>query len=81
MQFGLPIVATNVGDIPEIIDDGTNGRLVEPERTGELLAAITAILDDTAELERMRTANRKKSALFGADRMADAYDAIYRSIV
>ena len=81
MQFGLPIVATNVGGIPEIIDDGTNGRLVEPERTGELLAAITAILDDPAEMERMRTANRKKSALFGADRMADAYEAIYRSIV
>ena len=81
MHFGLPIVATNVGGIPEIIDDGTNGRLVEAERTDQLLAAITAILDDPAELDRMRTANQKKSALFGADRMADAYEEIYRSIV
>jgi len=81
MQFGLPIVATNVGGIPEIIDDGTNGRLVEPERSDQLLAAITAILDDPAELQRMRVANQKKSALFSAGRMADAYEAIYRSIV
>jgi glycosyltransferase involved in cell wall biosynthesis len=81
MRFGLPIVATNVGGIPEIIDDGTNGRLVEAERADQLLAAITAILDDPAELHRMRMANQKKSALFGADRMADAYEEIYRSIV
>ena len=81
MQFGLPIVATNVGGIPEIIDDGTNGRLVEPEQPEQLLAAIAAILGDATELHRMRTANQEKSALFSADRMADAYEAIYRSIV
>ncbi len=81
MRFGLPIVATNVGGIPEVIDDGTNGLLVEAERADQVLAAITAILDDPAKLRKMRIANREKSALFGADRMADAYEAIYRSIV
>ncbi len=81
MQFGLPIVATNVGGIPEIIDDGTNGRLVEPGQPDQLLAAIAAILDDATALQRMRIANQEKSALFSADRMADAYEEISRSIV
>ena len=80
MQFGLPIVASNIGGIPEIVEDGANGRLIEPEDAAGLYAAVEALLGDPDELAAMRDRNRQKSRDFGPARMADAYEAIYREI-
>lgn len=41
-----PVVATKTGGIPEIIQSGVNGILVEPERPGELAHAISTVLTD-----------------------------------
>ncbi len=81
MHFGLPIVASNVGGIPEIIDDGTNGRLIRPERVDELYDAMAFILDDESRVASISHANKKKAANFGAGRMVDAYEEIYRQIL
>lgn len=79
MHFGLPIVATNRGGIPEVVENGVNGLLIEPERADQLFDGIAAIVDDPARAEAMGDANIAKSARFSADRMADAYEAIYRN--
>ena len=79
MQFGLPVVATRVGGIPEFVEDGVNGRLVSPERPAELMAAIEAVLADEAGLGAMRERNRVKAAKYDAAHMADAYEALYRA--
>lgn len=44
-SFGLPVIATRVGGIPEQIEDGTSGWLVEPGSEKELTAAIREALD------------------------------------
>lgn len=46
MSSGLPLVGTNVGGIPEIIDDGVSGLLVEPRRPDQLAAAYLRLLGD-----------------------------------
>jgi len=46
MSHGLPIVASNVGGIPEIIDDGDNGLLVPAASPGELAKAIKKLIED-----------------------------------
>jgi len=48
MQAGLPIVATKVGGLPEIIQNGQNGLLVNPGKPAELAAAIMLFLADPA---------------------------------
>ncbi|MFZ1908345.1 MAG: glycosyltransferase family 4 protein, partial [Burkholderiales bacterium] len=45
MAAGLPVVATNVGAIPEMIEDGETGLLLDPRRPDRLAAAIARLLD------------------------------------
>jgi glycosyltransferase involved in cell wall biosynthesis len=80
MQFGLPIVASNVDGIPDIVEDGVNGHLVEPENAEQLLEGIRAILADTSGRREMGSLNREKAGLYGSARMADSYETVYREI-
>jgi glycosyltransferase involved in cell wall biosynthesis len=46
MDAGKPIVATDVGGIPEVIEDGVHGVLVPPRDEAALAAALTRLLED-----------------------------------
>jgi glycosyltransferase involved in cell wall biosynthesis len=52
MSFGLPIVATRVGAIPELVQDGVNGLLVPPADPAALAEAIRRVLDSPALQEQ-----------------------------
>lgn len=81
LHFGLPIVATRVGGIPEVVDDGINGVLVaagDADAIGRALAGLAGASDEVA---RIAAANREKAAAFSAEVMADRYEAIYRSVL
>ncbi len=71
MAFGLPVVATAVGAIPEIVADGETGLLVPPRDPAALAAACAALLADPARARRMGEAGRARVAVqFGWDRAA-----------
>jgi glycosyltransferase involved in cell wall biosynthesis len=52
----VPIVATNVGGIPELIQDNVNGLLVAPENPEQLLETINKLLDDKESMKRFSQA-------------------------
>ncbi len=81
MQFGLPIVATRVGGIPEVVEDGVNGILIDPEAADQLFAGIERLAKRSPEVDAMHLANRARAASYSATRMADAYERLYRSIL
>ncbi|OLB61495.1 MAG: hypothetical protein AUI11_09460 [Acidobacteria bacterium 13_2_20CM_2_66_4] len=58
MARGVPVVATRVGGIPDVIEDGVNGLLVDPGQPESLARAITAMLTDDALRTRLREAAR-----------------------
>jgi glycosyltransferase involved in cell wall biosynthesis len=58
MSCGLPIIATRVGGIPEIIDNGRNGLLVPPNDVKKLAESMLAIATDSGLRERLSKAAR-----------------------
>ncbi|SFS06567.1 Glycosyltransferase involved in cell wall bisynthesis [Halomicrobium zhouii] len=48
-----PVIATRVGGIPEVVEDGETGLLCEPKRPSDLAIAIERLATDTSERERL----------------------------
>jgi glycosyltransferase involved in cell wall biosynthesis len=61
MACGLPVVGTRVGGIPVIVEDGTNGLLVEPRSDAELAAAINRLLENRDQASRMGAASLSRA--------------------
>jgi len=59
MASGLPVVATTVGGLPEVVHPGENGRLVPPDHPDELAAALGDMLDDPGLRRRLGLNGRK----------------------
>ena len=77
MGTGLPIVASRVGGIPDMISDGESGLLVEPEPQS-ICAGLTRLVGDAALRQRLGLAARKQSQVFSAEHMAREYLSCYR---
>src|SRR5581483_11652405 len=45
MALGKPVVATRVGGVPEVVDDGRSGRLVPRDDAPALASAVASVLD------------------------------------
>ena len=58
MASGLPVVATRIAGIPELVEDGVSGRLVPPGNLAALSEAIAALLDDPAAARAMGESGR-----------------------
>lgn len=61
MSSGTPVIATRVGGIPELVDDGITGVLVPPRDQNALAEAITALLSEPERRERMGRFAREKA--------------------
>ena len=60
LAAGLPVVASDVGGIPELVRPGVNGLLVKPGNPHDLAAAISKLIDDS-KLRRRLASNARKS--------------------
>jgi type III pantothenate kinase len=60
MASQTPVVATRVGGMVDVVEEGVSGLLVEPDDVGELAAAIRSLLDDPERRRRMGRAARAR---------------------
>lgn len=80
MSFALPIVATRVDGIPEIVRHDVNGLLVAPANDAELAAAIARLADDAGLRQRLGASGQKVAADYTPESMAQRYRALYQEI-
>jgi glycosyltransferase involved in cell wall biosynthesis len=82
MACGKPVVGTNTGGIPEVIEDGVTGLLVEPRHPEALAEAITILLRDDGLRTRMGAAGLARvREHFTVDRMIEATIAVYEQVL
>jgi glycosyltransferase involved in cell wall biosynthesis len=67
MASGLPIVATNVGDISSFVENAVNGFLVEPGRASEIAEKVLLLLQDRRLCDHMAQNNLSKAKLYSWD--------------
>lgn len=81
MSVGLPCIASRVGGVQELITDGVNGRLVEPEDPRALAEALLQLLSDQEEAGRLGAAARQTvEQHYSFRQMVDRYAACYQGL-
>lgn len=77
--FRKPVLVTRTGALPEYVEDGQTGRVVEPDHPATLARALAEMLSDTAALAQMGAAGR---AWYDAQRIIEGQTllAMYRRV-
>jgi glycosyltransferase involved in cell wall biosynthesis len=78
MFAGKPIVASEVGGIPEVITSGQDGLLVPAGDAGAIAVALRDLLRDGGRREQLgRAARERAESAFGVGSMTERYEALY----
>lgn len=80
MASGLPIVATTVRGLPEIIENDENGFLVEPKNPKRIAEKVLLLLEDNELRKRISGKNKEQSKSFSWDNTVDSLEKIYKQI-
>jgi glycosyltransferase involved in cell wall biosynthesis len=82
MAAGVPVVATNVGGNPEVVQEGTTGFLVPPQNPEVLAERICRVLEDRALAARFGEAGRRRVAEhFSVERMLRETERLYLTLL
>jgi glycosyltransferase involved in cell wall biosynthesis len=81
MAAGRPVVATRVGGVPDVIDDGRTGLLAPAADVPAVAAAISSILQTPNFARNLVRWGREASGRFGLDRLADDLAGLYGELL
>jgi alpha-maltose-1-phosphate synthase len=81
MACGLPVVATAVGGIPDVVTDGESGRLVPPEDAEALAAALVELGRDEALRDKLGEAAHARAESFSSAVARERLLAVYADLV
>ena len=81
MASGRPIIGTNIGGTPQVIEHGKNGLLVEPNDPKQLANAIEQILGDNILAQSLADYGANKAQSFSWDIQAKKYDELFQTIL
>ena len=82
MQYGLPVVASNVGGIPDVVVDGETGILVPEKDPKALASAFQKLESDPAyESELLKGAEKRIEECFNWEKIAKKQIATYESLI
>lgn len=80
MSYGLPVVASRVGGLPEVVEEGRTGWLIEPGSPAALAQVISTAAGDQARLQQLGLNGRERARQFTVDIMVERTEALYRRL-
>jgi glycosyltransferase involved in cell wall biosynthesis len=82
LAAGRPVVATQVGGVPDVVQEGEDGFLVEPGATDDLADRLARLARDPGLRERMGRAGRERVLpRYAVERLVEDVDRLYRSLL
>ena len=82
LAVGVPVIASRIGGLPDLIEDGRNGFLCDPQNPKTFADAVAQLLSDPARAAAMSDVSRAEARRqFHPDVIADAHVAIYREVL
>jgi glycosyltransferase involved in cell wall biosynthesis len=81
MAYGVPVIASNVGGLRELVEDGSGGWLTPPDDPEALARAIQSAAADPAALRDASEQGRRRAARFSAERTAERTETFYRRVL
>jgi len=82
MAIGVPVVATKVGGIPEVIQDNVDGLLVDSRNSEMLADALKRVIEDSSLGNSIGEAGRKKvKCLFSCEAICKQYEELYTDLL
>lgn len=81
MQAKVPIIATNVGGIPDIVEDKKTGLLIPPKESSAIYEAIKKLYGDRELRENLSSEALSRVHAFCKEEMAKKYEKIYKEAV
>ncbi|MFT3708628.1 MAG: glycosyltransferase [Archangium sp.] len=82
MSCGVPVVASNVGGIPEVVEHGVTGFLHPVGELDAMERSLRVLLDDATTHQRMATSAREAALTrFRLEPIVDRYEALYARVV
>ncbi len=82
LSLGIPVIASNIGGLPEVISDRHNGRLFVPGDSDSLARVFSELVADPNQIKPMGERGRALHAsTYTVEKMVERISAVYRSIV
>lgn len=80
MEAGKPVVASRIGGIPDVVNDGETGLLVPPNDPDALANAMKSLVEDAELRHRLGTNARARADMYMPARVVVQFEAMYRSV-
>ena len=81
MACGVPVVASRVGGLPEVVVDGETGALLPPDDIEGMAQSAIALLSDHQRWCDARVAAAARARVFSTDRVVPLYEALYQRVL
>jgi glycosyltransferase involved in cell wall biosynthesis len=78
---GTPLVATDVGGLPDVVSDGVNGLLVPRGDVGALAEALTGLLRDPVRRAQMSANAEQTASRYTMDATAERVASLYETLI
>lgn len=81
MACGVPVMSSDAGGLPELVEDGLGGILVPENGQAQGIERAVALLSDPSRLDQFRQASIRRASNYALERILPLYEALYRQVL